>query len=344
MRKDQRRRLMARMLKAMSSAKTLTPEFKGSLKKVVILAQEKFGDAVLLTPLFKNLKRCYPNCHITVLTFGQNQIIFSEDENVDAVFQLNLISLKSLGFLMNNRFDLLFNTKDHPSWTYLMYSGLIKAFLKVGIYHEYHEGLYHHLLDVPFQTHIVEKNCALLGYVKCQTRPEDLRPQLSLSSISADIKTFALQLKGKGVLGINLSAGEPSREWSFEKYDALIQSLKVPIVIFSMPDRQAQKEQLEQLYPHVMASPKTTSLFDVAALVKELDLLFTPDTSLIHIASCYNTPLVGLYRSDTVHLNRFSPYLTRHFQLISNTEKVETISVENALEALENMKSSHAEN
>jgi ADP-heptose:LPS heptosyltransferase len=338
MRKDQRRRLMATLLRGLSSKKKSVETFSGLPKRIVILSQEKFGDAILLTPLMKNLKRCFPTCHICVITFGKNQNIFLEDEHTDEVIALRRMGKGSLRFILNRKFDVLFNTKDHPSWTYLWYSNLIRARVKIGIYHSHHIGLYHHLLDVPFQSHIVDKNCALLDYLGCRTNPEDRRPVLNLGNVSSEIKAYCETLPKASLIGINLSAGEPSREWPYEKYKALIATLKEPVIIFSMPDRYEEKKQLETAFPHVLDSPQTKSLFEAGLLIKQLSVLVSPDTSLIHVAACFNVPVVGLYRADLVHLNRFAPYQTRHVQLVSESSDIQDIEVDRVTQAITTLK------
>ncbi len=337
MRKDQRRRLLATILRAITPTKSSQPVFQGTPERVVILAQEKLGDAILLTPLFKNLKTHFPNLCICVATFGKNDAILRQDPNVDKVLVLRHFGRETYNLMFRESFDLLFNTKDHPSWTYLLYSSLIRAKIKVGIDHEFHKGLYHHLLGIDFQKHIVEKNCALLAYLGCKVSAEDCRPTLNISSASKQIKDFAQMLERGKLIGINLSAGEASREWPFEKYERLIGLVQSPVIVFSMPERLGEKKRLEQTFEQVKPSPVTKSLFDVGALLKQLTLLITPDTSLVHVASCFNIPVVGLYRADAVHLSRFSPYLTNHVQLISPSSTIRDIEVESVLNAVKKL-------
>jgi heptosyltransferase-3 len=66
----------------------------------------------------------------------------------------------------------------------------------------------------------------------------------------------------------------------------------------------------------------------VGVIIKQLDLLISPDTSLIHVASCFNVKVVGLYKSNVIHIERFYPYLVEHRTCISTTEFVDDIPVE----------------
>ena len=56
-----------------------------------------------------------------------------------------------------------------------------------------------------------------------------------------------------------------------------------------------------------MTSYKTNTILDVAALIKCLDLVITPDTSIVHIASAFNTPIVTIHEDNQDSYQLFSP-------------------------------------
>jgi heptosyltransferase III len=105
-------------------------------------------------------------------------------------------------------------------------------------------------------------------------------------------------------------------------------------VVFAMPDRAADKRRLESRVRSILPSPETRSIFDVGAILRRLSLLVTPDTALVHAASCFNVPVAGLYRSDPVHLERFFPYGVPHRLAVSPTSRVADIPVEAVLAAV----------
>ena len=53
---------------------------------------------------------------------------------------------------------------------------------------------------------------------------------------------------------------------------------------------------------YVVTSYSTETIIDVAALIEQLDLIITPDTSITHIASTFNIPVI------TIHENNFESY------------------------------------
>ncbi|NTW51420.1 MAG: glycosyltransferase family 9 protein, partial [Chlorobiaceae bacterium] len=110
------RQAFARTLQYIGKHRKQLPEFQGPLREVVILARERYGDAIMLTPLVGGLRKRYPEVSITVIAFSK--IIydfFSADPNVTAVYNAKKYEFRYFREVLLKRFDILFNTKDHPS-------------------------------------------------------------------------------------------------------------------------------------------------------------------------------------------------------------------------------------
>jgi heptosyltransferase-3 len=310
------------------------PRFSGPLESVILFCQEKLGDAILFTPLIANLQRAFPDCSITLLAFGTAAAdFFSNDPNVTTVYNVKDKRHRILRDLRRRRFDLLYSPKDHLSFSAIFYARILRARIRVGIDHPLHRGFFNHLLRLEFHMPVIEKNCALLGYLGINYTKAQCAPRLPPHRLSDDVQSFLDSTDLRGAIGINLSAGEADREWSLDKWSALINALDRKVVIFSMPPRQADKLMLESSFPKAIPTPATTTIFDAAAIVAGLDLMISPDTSLIHGAACVNTPVVGLYRADMDHYARFAPYMVLHRMIISPTYLVEDISVHEVAEA-----------
>jgi len=312
-------------------------KFEGSLDSIIILAQEKIGDAILLTPLLKNLRRALPNIRIHVITYSPIFSFFEQDRNVDMVYKGKNHYFSFYKAMRTKKFDLLFNTKDHPSFTFLYQSRIIPARHRVGIEHPHHRGFFNHMIQLDFHQHVIEKNCALLDYVGIPYTKEECRPYLPEGIVSDAVRSFISNISDQKSIGINLSASEKNREWSLTKWMKLLEKMRRPVVVLSMPNRYQDKRRLEELYEHVIPSPTTRSIHEAGQIVRHLNLLVTPDTSLIHAASCYETSVVGLYRADEDHYRRFYPYLTPNRMVISSTNRVEDIPVESIIDAVEEL-------
>ena len=298
---------------------------------IAILVQERIGDTILTTPLLKHLHRAFPKMKIDLIGVRADNELLRNDPNINQLYNLSKISGEKKLELFRQQYDLLFNTKDHPSFTFLWLSRRIKAKIRVGMDHHFHRDHFHYLISLPDETATVEKNCALLDLLGVKDWKNDPKPYFNMGPVSTEINQFANQqlLPGK-VIGVNLSASNVYKSWSSQNYRELLKKLQNPVVVFSLPDKQGEKEELEKEFSQVIPSPLTPSINDVAFLVKQLKCLITPDTSLVHLASCFNIPVVALYRTKRDYL-RFPPYSRQQKVLISKTELTDDIPPEKVL-------------
>jgi ADP-heptose:LPS heptosyltransferase len=174
----------------------------------------------------------------------------------------------------------------------------------------------------------------LLGFLDIPFSRQECRPYLPDVPPSTALTGWLKEKRGSNIIGVNLSAGEKVREWSLEKWRMLLGKLDQPVILFAMPGRFGDKQKLEAEFPDIIPTPVTESLYDAGHLIGRCRTLVSPDTSLIHVASCYNTPVVGLYRADENHLRRFAPYLVPNRTVVSPSYRIEDISVEHVLGAL----------
>jgi ADP-heptose:LPS heptosyltransferase len=81
--------------------------------------------------------------------------------------------------------------------------------------------------------------------------------------------------------------------------------------------------------------PALASFHEFAAVLREFDMLLTPDTSVVHLAAAWKTPLVGLFRGSAEVMPWFpyhAPY--RAALHVGGVPKIPVESVEEALRML----------
>ncbi|UWX57858.1 glycosyltransferase family 9 protein [Chlorobaculum sp. MV4-Y] len=321
--KRQFRQLFARSLQRLAPARSGSAEFSGPLRSVAILAQEKLGDCVLLTPLVRNLRCAFPDLEIHLIAFSRaSASFFMNDPAVTAVHLVKKQPQRYFREVLSRKFDLLFNTKDHPSTHFLLQSALIRARFKVGHKNPFHEGLYDRLLDLEFHSHMAAKNCALLPLLGVADT-ETCRPSLPAMPVSNEIRQLLRHLDGLRPIGINISAGQPNRYWTEEKWKTLLGSFPGErFVVLSGPDDVESKQRLEEKCRNVIETPPTNNLYEASLIVSKLRLLVTPDTSMVHVASGAGIPVVGLYREAPQDISRFGPYAVPYELVVSTTGEV----------------------
>ena len=331
------RRLFARALQLLAHKELSNQPFTGQLDSIVILAQEKLGDSILLTPLLRNLRHHFPNLEIHLCCFTKASAqFFRNDPHITAIHEVKKNFATYYRNVLSRKFDILFNTKDSPSTHFLLQTLLIRARFKTGLKNPYHEGLFNHLIAIEFNTQMALKNCSLLSLLSINVIGEECRPYIPPAPVSGIMKSFIERMKSGIFTGLNISAGGPLRQWPEKKWSELIAAFpEEQFMVFSAPDESEIKQRIEQTHSNVTSSPLTANIYEAGLLVKMLKLLVTPDTSMVHVASCYNIPVIALYRDAAQDLSRFSPYLIDFEQIISGTSTVADIDVLTVSSALQ---------
>jgi ADP-heptose:LPS heptosyltransferase len=160
--------------------------------------------------------------------------------------------------------------------------------------------------------HVIERITTLLKLTGNEFGKEELKidyhpAESSIMKIKEllenlyDIKRF--------LIGINISAGSDARFWGIENYKLLVSKLKEfdinLILICHDKDYLKAKEIIDDKF--ILNPTKNFDLF--AAVIQNLDLLFSPDTSAVFLADAKRIPvfeLVVKYRTDEVIWHPFN--------------------------------------
>ena len=85
-----------------------------NLQKILIIRFSSLGDLVLTTPIFREIKRVFPDSSVSVLTSNDHGLILKNNSHIDRLilhkrkdsFEQLKILIKKLG---NERFDLIYD-------------------------------------------------------------------------------------------------------------------------------------------------------------------------------------------------------------------------------------------
>ena len=310
----------------------------GPVKSIVILARECFGDVIMLTPLIAALKKRDPETKIYIVAVTRIVYnFFQSDKNIEATYHAKRDLFRYFFKFFPKKYDVLFNSKDHRSTSFLLQSRLIRARYKVGFTGNGNEALFDHLLELPAGTHESQRNLALLRTITGEI-PETPKPYIPEMPVSEEIRKLLEQLQENQYIGINISAGTPGGHRTVEQWSDLISSFSDErFVIFSAPSDIEEKRQIEAPHPNVLATPATKNLYEVWKILDKLKLLITPDTSLVHVAACSDKPVVALYRFSPNDSRLFAPLSTLHEVITSPTQEVMDIKNEKITMELQRM-------
>jgi len=300
-------------------------------KRILLVRLNRIGDALVCTPIIKALLD--NNFQVDIIADKKNYFIFKNFSGVSEIFIFThrLTSLLDIIIATNRkRFDYIVDLHDDLSTTVSLIIAFSNAEKKFGLSKKT-ASLYSKTIDRPDarSNHVIERISQLLKLFNlnpaiAQKRvffPIDDRSRNIINNLMNDHFPDNLPL-----LGINISAGSPARFWGVEKYIKLLESIpsnNLNIIILSSP---GDKELAKRISSGKYLTFSTEDFTEFAAIISRLNLLFTPDTSVVHLASAYNIPMFGIYVKFNTDEIIWYPYNTDYEAII--TEEPNFINLE----------------
>ncbi len=317
-----------------------------ALRKVLFLRPEKIGDMVISFPVFDGLKKHFPHLKISILASPKNLAIIRDDPRFDKIYlyRKNLWKdIKEVAAIRKEKFDCVVDMICDDSVTALFLSQLTapgKPRIGVGKvkFREYYDFNYDHRRGNT--GHIIENTLKVLHAFGIETDSLSgfAPPYISPEAYAKAERFIASLTNGASpvlLTGYNLSAGSPTRIWAEEKSAALVERLvsfrpNQIVVLFAIgKDRQRARRLKEKFPDRVFLIPDKLSLMEASAVISKLDVLISPDTSLVHIARALQVPVVGLYSRFMKNFLLWRPYGQEIGAVVSgNDDNIFDISVD----------------
>ena len=318
--------LKAYLLKLLTKKNFFLFDIKDS-KSVLILKYDRIGDMVLSTPIFRELKLAYPNISISVLASKENRDVIKYNPYVDKIYTnyKNQIfnDLPTLLKLRKKNFDVCIEL-DHSVIPHAILRLKILNPKKIISIHK--DGRYGVKgVDLKIYDYFTKKDTkSHFGKIWLETliffgiSPSSYSYDLFLGNIEKEkAKIFAISLGKKIKIGINMEGSFPEKSIQKEELEKICVGLhnnfnNIKIVILTSPDKLLEKRQLisELGLDFVIPSYNTKTIIDAAALIEQLDLIITPDTSIVHIAASFDKPVVSIHENNKDSFRLWSPTST----------------------------------
>lgn len=296
------------------------------IRSILVRAVNWLGDAVLILPAIRQLKRFFPHARLTVLALDRVAPVFEHLPEVDDIVPY-LPKPPATGFkawlawlvrLRRQRFDLAVLFPNS------LESALVTRFLgvphRVGYNTEFRSRLLTQIVQGPEITaglHHVYRHEGILrafGRVTADGLPE-------LSVIPAELAAASQLLHhqgwqpGRPIVGLSPGAAYgPAKQWFPQRFaavaDALHREFGARIVLLgSGGDQEAATQVAGAMQSPAVNLAGRTDLRTALALLDLLDLLITNDSGLMHAAAALFTPLVALFGStDPFATGPFTPF------------------------------------
>ena len=317
------RQIKAYFIRFLTRKKTTIFEIKNT-RNILFLRYDRIGDMVITTPVFRELKLAYPEINISVLASKLNRGVLVNNPYVDKIYtnhKNNLLGdLPTLLKLRKMKFDVCVEF-DHSVIPHaIIRLRIIKPKKVISVFKEGRYGLqgkeleiYDYYTEKPKNSHFRDIWLNTLNPFNVQ--PESKKYDLFCSDQQKKKAIdFLLQFQDKIIIGINLEGAIKGKRITSDKLQAICRGLyqankDVQIVLLSSPKTYEDIIRLSKNMglPYVFSSYKTESIIDVAALIQNLQLIITPDTSIVHIASAFNVPIVSIHENNNDSYQLFAP-------------------------------------
>jgi ADP-heptose:LPS heptosyltransferase len=258
---------------------------------------DKIGDMVVSTLIFREIKKYYPDVKIIVLCGKNNAKILKYNKNVDSVYVTSGNFFKDLPIYIKLRKQHISLGIDFYTFGLYFIPLLILRIIAVNTLIGFYKSLYN-IYDISidkdfFNEHISKRYKYVLNMLKIN------KPNLSYDVFTSNKEdSIAIKLleksNSKYNIVLNPFAASKHRSFSFSKLQSLISLLEKQFncSIFVIGHKNNKLYSLENDRTFICLFD---DILESASLVKYSDIIITPDTSIVHIASAFNKKTVALY-------------------------------------------------
>ena len=276
----------------------------------------RIGDIMTKTPMIRALGESGKNFKIDVLVQRGAQDLLKNNPYINNI----IIKEKNIFFnfwRLRNRYSLYIDFSNRVNFLHVLGMRVLNPRYIIGGYRREKYGIKRdglNLIDayVEFKPdeHALVSSLKAIEPLGIQT--ENKRYEIFLGESENSYREY-FSKERKNIV-FNFTAGSADRGLNEEHIEFFLSEIpkldeKIQLHIMTMPDRYEEFKERVKKYDgeKVKLLPKTKTILEAGALVKECDLLFSVDTGIVHVASAFNTPIVVISPNEETALKLFAP-------------------------------------
>jgi len=283
--------------------------------KILVIRFSSIGDIVLTTPVLRALKKQIPAVELHFLTKAGFKTIVANNPNIDRFFTIDSRISEVLEELKSEQYDYIIDLHKNartlalriklgrPAYTFpkLNWEKLLLVKMKKNI--------------LP-RLHIVERY--FLAVEKLGVVNDNFPCEFYISEQDEVNLQEKFGLQSKSFITIAIGAQFATKRTPLTKLKEIIEKMDLPIVLVGGPMDISFAESLLSMFPNqaIYSACGTYNLAQSASIVKQSKVVLTNDTGMMHIASCFQLPIVSVW-GNTVPAFGMYPYFPQHPELFS---------------------------
>lgn len=275
--------------------------------KFLILRFSSIGDIVLTTPVVRILKEQVEGAEIHYITKPQFKPILESNPYIDYTHVLKKSEKETIRELKLMHFDYIIDLHRN------IRTAKFKNRLKI-ISFSFNKLNWEKWLFVNFKKnkmpniHIVDRYLETLKVFDIKNDEKGLdyfipeKDEVNLLDISEDFNN--------GFVGVVVGAFHNTKKLTKEKLISICKNLDKPILLIGGPENKNEAEEIKNAVGNNIYN--TCGVYNInqsASLVKQANVILTPDTGLMHIASAFKKKIVSIWGNTVPEFGMY-PYLS----------------------------------
>lgn len=282
--------------------------------KFLVVRFSSIGDVVLTTPVVRCLKQQMPDAEIHFLTKKSFRSVLEQNPYIDELICIEKSIDEVVNQLQNNKYDFIIDL-HHNIRTFRLKRSLRKpsaAFPKLNISKFLLTKF--HINRLP-KIHVVDR---YFETVKRFGVVPDGKPADFFLTESDELNLSTLNIKQNQFLCVAMGAQFATKQLPISLMQQVLKDFDAPIVLLGGESDRDRANALIQALPNQQISSfcGQISLRQSAFLLSQSKAVLTGDTGLMHIASCFQKPIVSVWGNTVPDFGMYA-YYPKQAQLLS---------------------------
>lgn len=280
--------------------------------KILFLRQDgKIGDYIVSSFVFREIKKLHTECFIGVVCSTKNAYLFDKNPYID---QLYFVKTKYIcdyikcgQLLAKEQYDVVIDPTVTLRNRDLLFLRLISANNYIGYKKENYQ-----LFNININaenahfSEIYHQALEKIGFYPISAKYDVPMEEQSEN----DIIQFLQEKHLSNYMVVNFFGAGSARRFDDNSMQRLLDYLthhNMIVVLLAYPEVMDKLVTLAKAYTNVFVYEKTKTIFHSISLIKYANLVISPDTSIIHIASAFEKPLIAFYSQDEENFVNWHP-------------------------------------
>ena len=265
------------------------------VRRLLLIRPGGIGDAVLLVPVLRALRRRWPEAKLHVLAERRNAAVFGMCPDVDAVFRYD--KPKELLTALGGRYDVVIDSEQWHTLSAVI-GRLIRSSVKIGFATNARKKLFNGPVAYGQRAYEAESFLDLLRPLGFDSSKDLQIPFLEIDpAVQGRAGELLGDLHNKSFVVLFPGASIPERRWGAENFKAVANALVekgVPVVVVGGREDVAEGTKIVTGAGGLNLAGRA-SLPETAAVIARCAVLVSGDSGVLHLAVGLGRPTVSLF-------------------------------------------------